>query len=221
MAEITQITDHADIAVSQMASEYRGKEALEGLLAALVEGLQPLEDTFYALIFDRFLSNGTGETLDFYGKLAGCDREGREDAVYRFRIRATILKNRSQGKSSTMIRITRAVAFGDEDTGTVKYSELYPAQVVLEFDGVLPDADSWEFLAEILQKAAPLGVLVGPVVETGMDFEGEAAFGFEEDTTAAGFGVGKFATDVVEGTDRFYFDVDAGTYYIPAAGAIL
>lgn len=69
--------------------------------------VQAVENAFWQLFTERFLSNATGETLNIWGRIAGEPRNAETDEPYRLRITIRFAVNRSRGKYDALYGIAK------------------------------------------------------------------------------------------------------------------
>ena len=173
-----QITDHSDKAIARLAQQFKEDGNLEDLIRGLVDEVQELEGVFIDIRDDRWLHNATGEQLDLLGDVVGETRQARDDDDYRTAIYLRIAINISEGTPEQLISILTALAGAIR----VDLAEYYPAVVVLQSAGLVPDGQEF-FIAVEMQRAAAAGVKL-----TIHDFDPADVFGFLDDSEALGFG---------------------------------
>lgn len=138
MITISKIVDSAALAVSRLASEFKNALKLKGLITALANEAQAVEDAMWDLLLaNRDPSVATGATLDNIGDLIGAPVRGlRTDVEYRLRIAAQILINKSNGQSGVIYAIAKKIVDDFDATGQPRIRETGPAQYTLGCDGV-------------------------------------------------------------------------------------
>jgi hypothetical protein len=140
VAEVTQITDHADRGVALLMRALRDKPIVAALTRAVLRQVQGAEDMLWSIVA-LTLDNATGHALDQYGELLGEVRDaGLSDDVYRDVLRAKILANRSGGTGNELIAIGHLL-FGPL-FGGFALEESFPAGVLIEPEFAMraPDA---------------------------------------------------------------------------------
>lgn len=203
----TQITDHVARAKARLIQQYKQKVRVEGLVEALTQEVQNLEDTAVQLNELRALDTATGAQLDGIGSLVGVDREpGQSDADYRMRIKAQIGINLSQGEPERLIETFQVLVAAE----IVLLQELYPGEVALSSEATFATQEEVDDILAILESIAPAGVRVAYI---GI-FDFDEPFSFEGSLGGEGFGSttdpligGLFATLVVR-DGEFAFDGD-------------
>lgn len=202
-----QILDHIILAKKRLISQYKQKPRLEGLVEALVQDIQNLENTAVQLNTERGLDTAVGEQLDGIGQIVGLEREtGQSDDDYRTLIKAKIGINLSQGEPERMIQIYKVLTGAD----LVLLQELFPGAVAISSEVDPGSQEEVDRLIRIMESMAPAGVRVDFL---GI-FDADEAFAFDGDLPGLGFGSttdpllgGKFATLVVR-DGEFAFDGD-------------
>ncbi len=151
----------------------------------VIDQLQELENTYFDLLENRAIDTAEGEQLDRIGENLGLTREpGQDDDEYRILLNTQIAANLSNGEAETIIEITGVLT----SSTIVKLQELFPAHIVVEFDG---DATNQSLLNQQIRriKAAGVGLtLVKDVGTASFVFEGGDGLGFSstQDTDTGG-----------------------------------
>lgn len=138
------------------------------LVRIFVDQLQAIEDAAADVRFLQRLSYATGAQLDGLGELVGEARLGRTDAEYKTAIYFRMFLNAGHGEPELLIQALKTLT----QSSYVKYMELHPAKVYLEFNGTeIPGG-----LKSSLQSLCPAGVDLSALVLTDADafiFTGE------------------------------------------------
>ncbi len=109
----TPIADHSEQAVDSLAAQFRAQPGLTGIARALGNRTQLLEDLFVDLRDKRTLANAEGDQLDVLGELVGQPRYVTDtDTIYRRKIAAAVLRNRSKGTGNELIAIAVLITDG-------------------------------------------------------------------------------------------------------------
>lgn len=149
---IAQITDHADRAVARIVGKLRDKPRFEALVRALVSPFQSIEDALWAL-FESDVDRATGDELDVLGRIVGELRNGEtDDTLYRRRVRARIMANRSNGTVEDIIRVVRLILA--DDTVRIYIRQIFPASILVELEDVAVDADVADLVAAFVSGRA-------------------------------------------------------------------
>lgn len=97
--------EHADQAINHLIEFFRKGPRNQAYLRAVCAQLQELEQLFFDLYQQSFLSNAEGTQLDQLGEIVGEARQDRTDTLYRAAIRVRILVNKSNGRTEELITI--------------------------------------------------------------------------------------------------------------------
>lgn len=189
---IDQITDHVDRAKRRLLMQYKDKPLLEGLLSALVEQLQEIEDVMFDLKDGRSIYNATGLQLDHWGDVVGRSRQGiSDDDIYRTILFIKIAENTSEGTPEDVIDI-----FGSMLQATrVEYSEMYPASFIMTAIGADSITGNTSDVIRAVNAAKPAGV-ESQYLAAGPD----ESFGFDGDPDPNAKGFGSTTDATVGGT---------------------
>jgi hypothetical protein len=105
------ITTHVADAVATLTSAYKERPKAEGLVAAIAQQVQELEDAIAQVNTARLLYGGAavGAQLDVLGTLVGCARAGLDDATYTALIYGTIAKNSSDATCESLINVASLI----------------------------------------------------------------------------------------------------------------
>lgn len=132
MITISKIVDSAALAVGRLASEFKEAIKLNGMVTALANEAQAVENAFWDLLLaNRDVAVATGATLDNIGRLVGAPVRGpRNDASYRLRIIGQIAINRSGGETGSIYAIAKGLVAAwnvvnqprVRETGTAQYT---------------------------------------------------------------------------------------------------
>ncbi len=183
MSNVSQITDHVDQALDRLVYQFKDKTLISGLITSFVEQNQTLENVFDELFTNRILENAMGQQLDNLGTIVGQERNGENDDDYRIALQAKIGENNSKGTPESLIAVFNLL------TGSTFSQVLpaYPAEVGIFANVDLSDLDT-AAIFEVCQRVIPGGVRLYGIGSYNVDDSGTAAFGFEGDANAAGFG---------------------------------
>jgi len=186
--EITTISTHVEDALARLLERYKGKEKTEGIIEALADQFQDLEDVTFSLILGRAISTAEGKQLDLLGTIVDLEREsGLSDERYRVLLYVKIGQNTSQGAPEKLITVLKLLAEAD----VVFYQNLTRASVLLAADRDLDpssDPDDVIFLYENLQKVAAAGIRIDYLVSFSENDDSFACAGSNADAAALGFG---------------------------------
>lgn len=103
---LAQILNHAALAVARLAAQFAEAPLLKGLVTAISNEIQAVEDGLYAILLTRDIDNATDVTLANIGALVGAPARGSKTvAQYRNRIKAQVIANRSYGNAATVYQL--------------------------------------------------------------------------------------------------------------------
>lgn len=98
----------------------------------LIDQVQELENVLFDLLNNRMLDAAEGAQLDKLGSMLNESRKGSQsDSNYRTILGVKIKQNLSQGEPETLISILSALTSSTQ----INFVELYPAAIVMYFDG--------------------------------------------------------------------------------------
>jgi hypothetical protein len=134
------VPNHEEFAESYYISYFQDKPRSISLLRSYISGVQNLEDVFWAVLTERWLTAqegrgpAIGDQLEVLGRIIGRSRGLDSDAVFRTFIDARILANNSTGRVEELKDIVgTAGGFGYEDFVQTEY---YPAHLKISFTGL-------------------------------------------------------------------------------------
>lgn len=125
------ITNHLDLQLDKVVSQFKDKPELEKLISVLLAPLQDLESFINDVWTKVNLENASGEVLDLIGRIVGRSRGGFSDADYRNLLAIQIGVNTSKGNSQPLASIIKEVT----NSTYVELQEFYPAAVTAIIDG--------------------------------------------------------------------------------------
>lgn len=142
--------DHAELAVSRLASQFAGSTKLQSLVRAICEPFNSVEACANELINNRWIDTAIGAQIDGLGTIVGEGREGRNDDDYREALRFRVFINVSKGTPPDVIRALDYITKADD----VQYMESWPATVFLYSDGYSAN----KLLPNVMQDLLPAAV---------------------------------------------------------------
>jgi hypothetical protein len=154
---IEHINNHVEQALGLLVEQFRECDSITGLVRALVNQVQEVEDMFFSLIDGRLLASSTGVQLDKYGAIVGEKRNGRSDAAYRVAIAAQLVQNLAQGEPERVIGLVQTLT----GASYVQLTEDNPGVVNISFDGFIATT-----VAEFVE-------IIESVLAAGVRFEGQ------------------------------------------------
>lgn len=162
---IERIPDHNTRALSRLLTQYRNSVSHAGIIGAICNQVQALEDAAFALLLTRSIDDASGAQLDIVGDLVGQPREGRDDATFRLWIRARILVNRRSGEVETINDVIAQVLPGA--AGRVR--EFQPAAMEATVTGIATSSADAHSLDTLLRLAKAGGVGIQTIYQSADD----------------------------------------------------
>lgn len=198
----SKINDHVARALARLRSLYQDSTSLRSLLTALIEPVQDIEDDFYDLIVERYLSTAVGAQLDQYGVIVGVPRAGKPDDEYRAAIRAGLGINRAKGTIDALLQAVIEL-LGDDYSYTLTYEPLYPAHLQLTIITKTTPLTTGVMLllGQLMPVVVPSGV-GWDIIEGTLDGGGPA---FQLDTAGAGLDEGQLGRTILVESDTTPF----------------
>lgn len=151
-----------------LPSQFSGDNFQAFMEALSLGGLQMLDDIVLLAQVCRDLNDAVGVQLDQIGQLlnqpryGGAYPVGETDDLYRIKLRAAILRNRSNGTTADLIAMVVALLTGYNPS--VQLTDLPPAAFTLFVVVSAPlTADVADVLVEFVLAAKPAGVLVAGI----------------------------------------------------------
>lgn len=106
---VPHITTHVADGLARLLEQYKARPLLQGLVTALLQEGQTIEDAIQGLQAGVSLDAAQGVMLDNLGQIVGVMRNGASDATYRALLRGAIGQNNSDGSADALLRIVQAV----------------------------------------------------------------------------------------------------------------
>ena len=156
---VTQIDSHVADALNRLLEQYKGRPGIAGLYSSIVEQIQLLENSIFALDAGRQLWNGTdtpaiGAQLDTIGLIVGISRNGLSDAEYLLFIFGKIASNFSDTTVPTILNVIGYLF----QAPTVLIQEVYPAGILVEVIGSPLDPSLYPIAVSLVQAALGAGI---------------------------------------------------------------
>lgn len=169
-------TTHIVEALSNLVTQFKGKNIFDKLLTIFVTQIQEVEDVFNEIMIERCLDTAVGVQLDGLGDVVGEDRQGRNDDDYRVAIRARISLNLSEGTPEDIIFLMRSIS----DGSAIDLREFFPAAITAEIidpiDGIIDPVKTVVFLLS----AKPAGVKAQLKYHVAGPFQFDTGLGFDQ-----------------------------------------
>lgn len=154
MSNIVKITDHEDQAVARLASQFRDRDLIAGLVQSFVKQHQGMEDAIDQLLNERLIDTAIGEQLDGFGQIVGEDRQGRADDEYRIALKARMGRNTSEGTPDDVINVFNLL------TGST-HTHLVEMTAVITLTGNMDFSANATAIKNFMQKVVSAGVRIG------------------------------------------------------------
>lgn len=192
ISPLAQIFNHAAQAVSRLAAQFSESPLFKGMITAIGNEVQTVEDGLWGLLLTRDIENATDKTLDNIALLVGSPPKGaRSTSQFRQRVKAQVIINRSDGAASSVYAIAKRIVASWNVTGQPKITDqphaTYEIHAQPKNSIVNTTAEALE-LARILDDVNPAGVR-GIVIN--QSIAASAAFSFANGP-GQGFGDGAF-----------------------------
>lgn len=164
----TKITNHVEEALSQLLQQYKGRPRIEGLLSALVQQIQDLENATFDMNEARQLFNGTtypsvGAQLDGIGQIVGAKRNGLNDAEYLVIILGTIAENNSDSTAPALLNIVvsvfQAISVFIKDPNSPGHPDS-PAQISFGVGDPQTPTDLYPVVEQIIKNSIGAGISI-------------------------------------------------------------
>jgi hypothetical protein len=126
-----KITNHVEQAKALLLYQFRNSPNIQKVVEVFHTQIQNVENEYFTLLESLGIDTAYGYALDVIGKEVQEDRQSRTDEEYRSAILTKIFINNSSGTPEEVIAATLQIT----GATTIKYSEQYPAAVVLEILG--------------------------------------------------------------------------------------
>lgn len=151
---VTKITTHVTDAQARLLQQYKGKPRIQGLLQALVNQIQDLEDSTFAIDAGRQLINAQGIQLDGIGQIVGINRNGLSDAVYLLFIYGKIGENFSDGTIPALLTIIQNLF----RAASLIFQDVYPAGVSVQVLGTPLDPSLYSLAISLVKSSLGAGI---------------------------------------------------------------
>ena len=184
-ATITRIANHAEIAQSQLAEQFRNSPNLQALVGILAGRAQGLEDAFWSIYAGRPFPVAAGDALSRWGKAVGEPRPtsgltATSDAAYFGLVKAKILENVSEGMPEAALGLLR-----DLGAAAAFYGEAgnYAVEIAYIGDLVASDADLVQMLTVALP---PVSLAITQAPQSGPFGFDDQSLGFDQGQLSRG-----------------------------------
>jgi len=106
--DVVQINNHNFIAKNNLLTQDH-RPNIKGLLNAIIEPLQDIENNLFELYKNRSLTNASGYYLDGIGAIIGEPRDYRNDTDYKLAILVRIISNNGGGTAEEILVILSSI----------------------------------------------------------------------------------------------------------------
>lgn len=154
MSNIVYIATHEDDAVARLASQFRQKPLIEGLIRAFVAQHQGMEDANDELLTERLIDTAVGAQLDGFGSIVGELRQGRADDEYRLALKARMGRNNSEGTPEDVINVFNLL------TGSTQTQLLEASPAVITLTGNVDFSANAVAIKAFMQRVVAAGVRI-------------------------------------------------------------
>lgn len=177
-------TDLAARALGRLLAQFQGKPLLAGVVGAIAQQYQDLEDATWSIFEKRPFPVAVGDALTRWGEAVNEPREpSMDDATYRPLVQARVITNHSNGEAENVLALLRTLG-----ASQVLYFEHLPATIQVDVLGdVVADDDA---LLDFLTAAT------GPVNLHTNQYTSHP-FGFAADPDASGFEDGELGRSII------------------------
>lgn len=160
---LTLLTDYAARAVNRLAFQFKQSPLLKGMVTAIADEAQELENALYGLLVTRDVNNANDKALDNLGSLVGAPQRGaKNNTQYRNRVKVQVKANKSHGLDATIYEIAKLMVTAWNVAGQPRIYEDAHRGYYLRSDkdvaGVVSDLDEVLELARLLPEVNPAGV---------------------------------------------------------------
>ncbi len=128
MTELTKKTTITSEALANLIEFFKRKPKIAAFISAFVDQSQDVEDGAFEVLLDTIIETAVGVQLDGIGVIVGRARGGLSDPLYRVRLQAQILLNKSSGTLDEILTIIILL----EAAPIVDVSESFPAGFIIE-----------------------------------------------------------------------------------------
>ncbi len=151
MTELTKKITITSEALANLIEFFKNKPKIAAFISAFVDQSQDVEDGSFEVLLDTIIETAVGVQLDGIGVIVGRARGGLSDDLYRVRLQAQILLNKSSGLLDEILTIIALL----EAAPITNVIEKYPAGFVIE---ILDIQGSPAQLAAIIAEARSAAV---------------------------------------------------------------
>lgn len=194
MTELTKKITFTSEALANLIEFFKGQPKLAAFISAFTDQSQDVEDGSFEVLFDSIIETAIGVQLDGIGVIVGRARGGLTDDLYRVRLQAQILLNKSSGTLDEILTIVVLL----EAAPITAVEESFPASFTIEIidiqgnpaqlAAIIAEARSAAVNGDLHYSLSPVGELF--TFATGDTPEADSSKGFANDAGTTG---GKYA----------------------------
>lgn len=177
----TPITTHVQQALARLLTQYSRAPLFQGLLTALINPIQDIENALTDMNTLRYLPEAVGQQLDNIGQIVGISRlVGQSDASYLIAILTQIQINTSDGTPEQLISLFFILTAATQ----ILFFEFFPGDYMIQSPFDPGSTDAADQIISILQTASPAGVNCDGIVA----YAATTSFAYAGITVALGYG---------------------------------
>lgn len=154
--DIKHIPDHTILAKDYLLEQYKNKPNINGLLTAIIDPLQDIENKLYEIYRNYSLDEASSYYLDRIGAIIGESRDYRDDHEYKLAILVRIISNNGGGTPEEIILILRSIYSID----SIHYSESGSAY----FQICIKAASKPKGINQLLYRLKPAAVAIPAII---------------------------------------------------------
>lgn len=172
-----KITTHVTDSLNRLLEQYRGRVNITGLITAVSQHVQKIEDALYPVDQYRQLLSSYGQQLDNLGEIIGLKRNGLPDNQYLVLLLGTIAENNSDTTPTEMLNIVKTVFQATsvfiKDPNSTKGTSI-PAQVAFAVGSPTFPASLYPVIEQIILLSVGAAISVSYLVT----FNAQGCFAF-------------------------------------------
>ena len=153
---ITHTDNHTIIAKDYLLEQYKNKPNINGLLTAIIDPLQDIENKLYEIYRNYSLAEASSYYLDRIGAIIGESRDYREDHEYKLAILVRIISNNGGATPEEIILVLRSIYSID----SIHYSESGSAY----FQICIKAASKPKGINQLLYRLKPAAVAIPSII---------------------------------------------------------
>lgn len=151
---VTQIDNHVQQASARFLQQYQSTILLNGMMAAIIQQIQDLENGFFPLGIQCQIFNAVGAQLDGIGAIVGIGRNGLSDAEYLLFIYGKIAENFSDGTIPKVLTIIQTLF----QAQLLIFQEVFPAGVSVQVLGTALNPSLYGVAIQLVKASLGAGI---------------------------------------------------------------